>query len=89
MRLTQLLKQYSNQKAVFLEFCMRIIAKKIDKRMVSTSEFLAEKRVDFNQRINFELFCNLMPELIRVDSRECAQLFKEIDKKEEGSSRPA
>ena len=64
---------------------MRVIAKKIDKKMISTSEYLADRRVDLSQRLDFESFCNLMPDLVKVDLRECAALFKQIDKKEEGS----
>lgn len=70
-----------------MEFSLRILAKSLDKMMISTSDFLIRKKVDLTGRINFEMFCNILPDLIKADDRECAALFKEIDNKNEGSSK--
>lgn len=60
---------------------MIVLAEQLDKEMMSTSDFLVEKKIDLNSRINFESFCNIMTERINLDLKECAELFEELDQK--------
>lgn len=78
-------KEYSSREDLLLEYNFKILAKIIDEKGISTCLFLTDKGVDINKKYSLHNFTQqITGPMLKLDLKESAKLFNEIDRKKEG-----
>lgn len=74
-------KTYSHDEQASLEFSLRVLAREIDLKEISTSAWLAEQRIDTEAKYSVEQFTKEIGQgILKSSLRESANLFNQLDK---------